>query len=212
MSDSACGVTLVKRMPYRGLTDEEYSNTYWFDGTTPATAADWKTLADAVYASEKTLVPATTTLVKAYGYASPNDVKGEMAVWQYDYLGEGETVAGSYTNGVAAYAPGDSAAWVRWRTNRRTSPGGKIIYLRKYWHPAPLNASLGGDILAAGWRTAALAHGTKMIDGTLPATRQLCGMHHREDGNDLTTPGIAVAQYATTRTLKRRGKRKDPTP
>src|SRR5215213_5046273 len=211
MSDSSCGLTLVKRFPYRGDTNEEYSNTYWFDGSTPAAPADWKALADAVYASEKTVLPVTTTLVKAYGYDSPNDTNGETAAWQYDYLGEGETVAGTFVPSATPVGPGDSAAWVRWRTNRRTSPGGKIIYLRKYWHPAFLSGAGGGDTLVSGWRTAALAHGTKMIDGTLPATRQICGMHNSEDGNDLTIAGIAVATYATTRTLKRRGKR-NPTP
>jgi len=211
MSDSACGLTLVKRLPYRGDSNEEYSNTYWFDGSTPADPAAWKALADAVFASEKTLLLSSSTLVKAYGYDSPNDSNGETAAWQYDYLGEGETVPGTFSLGTGTPAPGDSAAWVRWRTNRRTSPGGKIIYLRKYWHPAILIGVSGGDTLNALWRTAALAHGTKMIDGTLPATRQICGMHNSEDGNDLTTAGIAVAAYATTRTLKRRGKR-NPTP
>lgn len=208
MADSECGVTLVKRFTYRGDTSEEYSNTYWLDGTAPADDAAFKTLADALFASEKTLINPGQSLIKAYGYDGPNDVAGATAAWQYDYLGEGETVAGTFPIASApAWGGGDTAAWVRWRTARRTSPGGKVIYLRKYWHPAPLSAVTSGDALVAAWRTAALAHATKMIDGTLPATRQICGMHHKEDGNDLTVAGIAVATYATTRTLKRRGKR-----
>lgn len=209
MADSVCGLTLVKRFPYRGDSTEEFSNTYWFDGSEPADDAAWKALADAVFASEKTILRGTTTLVKAYGYNAPNDTNGETAEWQYDYLGEAETVAGTLVETGMIAAPGDSAAWIRWRTDRRTVPGGKIIYLRKYFHPAMVLAA-GGDGLGPNWRTAATTHGTKMIDGSLPATRQLCGMHHTEDGNALTVPGITVATYATTRTLKRRGKRKPP--
>jgi hypothetical protein len=199
-------VTLVKRFPYRGDSTEEFSNTYWFDGTTPADTTAWKALADAIYASEKTILRASTSLVKAYGYDSPNDAAGETAAWQYDYLGEGEAVVGTFSETGLVPASGDSAAWIRWRTARRTSPGGKIIYLRKYYHPAML-ASGGGDSIAATWRTAASAHGNKMIDGTLPSARQLCAMHHSEDGSELTSAGVTVATYATTRTLKRRGKR-----
>src|SRR5215204_4262141 len=207
MSDSACGVTIVKRFPYRGDATEEYSNTYWFDGTTPADPAAWKALADAVFASEKTLLTPQQTLVKAYGYDSPNDSEGETAAWQYDYLGEGETVPGTYTDAINNRGNGDTAAWIRWRTPRTTSPGGKIIYLRKYYHPANLSAITGGDSIHGTWRTAALAHGTKLIDGTLPSARQVCAMHHSEDGSELTVAGIAVSTFATVRTLKRRGKR-----
>lgn len=199
----------MKRILYRGDATEEFSNTYWLDGTTPADAAAWKALADALYASEKTLLRTTSSLVKAYGYDAPNDVAGEAAAWQYDYFGEGETVAGTFVETGLIPLSGDTAAWIRWRTARRTSPGGKLIYLRKYYHPAIAQAG-GGDVLAASWRTAALAHGTKLIDGTLPGTRQLCAMHHSEDGNDLTVAGIAVSSWATTRSLKRRGKRAAP--
>lgn len=210
MADSSCGVTVIKQFTYRGDASEEYSNTYWFSGSTPSDAIAWKALTDAIITSEKVCYHTQVKVVRAYGYDSPNDTDGEHATWSYDYLGAAETVAGTYTSAGSVILPGDAAAWVRWRTERRTSPGGKLIYLRKYFHPCYGNTTTP-DLVAATSRTALAAHGVKMIDGTLPSARKLCAMHHTEDATGLAADDVEAANYVTTRTLKRRGKRKDPT-
>lgn len=206
MADSACGVTLVKQFTYRGNSAEEWSNTYWFTQSTPSDATAWKALADAVAASEKIVYPSTTKIVRAYGYDSPNDVTGEHAAWTYDYLGAAESISGTYVPSAAIPQAGDDAWWIRWRTTRRTSPGGKLIYLRKYFHP-PYTGSGGGDSVVAALRTLGTTHGNKMIDGTLPSARKLCAMHHTEDAASFDSGDVEVSTYVTTRTLKRRGKR-----
>lgn len=206
MADSACGITLVKQFPYRGDAGEEYSNTYWFSGSTPSDAIAWKALSDAIGASEKTLYPSTTKIVRAYGYNAPNDTDGEHATWSYDYLGAAESISGNATVASSIILPGDAASWLRWRTERRTSPGGKLIYLRKYFHPCYANSATP-DNLATAYRTLLSAHGVKMIDGTLPSARKLCAMRHTEDATGMASDDVEAATYCTTRTLKRRGKR-----
>jgi hypothetical protein len=210
MADSSCGVTLVKQFTYRGDASEEYSNTYWFSGSTPADAIAWKALADAIIAQEKTCYPAGVKVVRAYGYDSPNDTDGEHAAWSYDYLGAAESVVGTWATGTFIPQGGDAAVWVRWRTTRRTSPGGKLIYLRKYFHPA-YGPSTGGDTIASTLKTALAAFGVKMIDGTLPSARKLCAMHHTEDAADFAADDVEACSFITTRTLKRRGKRNPTT-
>lgn len=206
MADSACGLTIVKKFTYRGDANEEYSNTYWFTGTTPVDAAAWKTLADAVIAQEKTVYPSSVKAVRAYGYDSPNDTTGEHAVWSYDYEGAVETVAGTYSTTGLDIMAGDAATWIRWRTDRRTSPGGKLIYLRKYFHPA-VRASGSIDSVATSWRSAAVTFGSYLVGATVPGSRKLCAMHHTEDAASFASDDVEAALYVTTRTLKRRGKR-----
>lgn len=210
MANSSCGLTLVKQFTYRGDASEEYSNTYWFTGSTPSDPIAWKALADALGTAEKAVYPAGVKIVRAYGYDSPNDTDGEHAAWSYDYLGAAETVAGTLTVTGIQQLPGDAAVWVRWRTTRRTSPGGKLIYLRKYFHPCYVTASTP-DNVASAQRSALSTFGGKMVDGTLPSARKLCAMRHTEDAADFASDDVEASTYSTTRTLKRRGKR-NPTP
>ena len=44
MADSSCGLTLVTQFTYRGDASEEFSNTYWFAGSTPSDPIAWKAL------------------------------------------------------------------------------------------------------------------------------------------------------------------------
>lgn len=194
-------LTIVKRFAYRGNGNEEFSNTYMLTGATPADSAAWRTLFDAVVAEEKKLYIGTTTVVRGYGYSRP-PVKGDSAVWSVDMTVAPNTpVGGSGVFASTAILSGDTANWLRWGLDRLTSPGGKRIYLRKYFHPAYANSGTNMDDISPAWRTAALAFGAKMDDGTLAGGRRIT------DRLGTATVGHAVGPYTTTRTLKRRSKR-----
>ena len=190
-------ITIVKQFPYRGNDKEEFSNTYHFTGTTPANDAAWKTLADAIIAEERKLFAPFVKIVRVYGYVA--GVEHAEAV--IDYAAAPLTpVAGSYVEPSGArLAPGDAAYWVRWRTNERGS-NGKWKYCRKYFHNV-YQESAFPDKVQATQRTAALAYAAKMSDGSLPGGFKICTPQGAIGGP------VAVSEFVTTRTLKRRGKR-----
>lgn len=192
-------ITLVKRFYYRGAY-EEWTNRYHFSGSTPGDAAAWKVLADAVFASEKTCLPAVVELVRAYGYEAGSN--GADAVIEYD-IAPLAVVPGTLSMTGATYTPGDVAFWIRWPTPDRAR--GKVVYLRKYLHGALRSLTGPGttlnDAILPAQATAALAHGAKMIDGSLPGAAKVCGPQGAVAG------APSVSPYLTTRTLKRRGKR-----
>lgn len=200
------GLTIIKRFTYRGDTTEEFSNTYWLSGSTPASDAGWRTVFDEVVAVEKQVYPATVSVIRGYGYdgftvdadgkVNPND-----SVFSVDLTASPNTpVAGTLTISGGIQAPGDSAVWVRWKTSRRSS--GKPIYLRKYFHPAMLGAAAKDDL--AGQQTTALnALGTALQTTGLTNGGTIINPKHPTD----TILGHGASVFATTRTLKRRGKR-----
>lgn len=205
----ACGMTVIKRFTYRGDSTEEFSNTYWFTGSTPADDTAWTALWTALTNQEKTLhsvrisgdaVYDKPKIVRGYGYSS--DADDREAVWQID-LTAGTPIAGTFDvlSNNSIMQGGDTASWIRWKTSRTSR--GKAIYLRKYFHPAYVSAS-SGDTVQAAWRTVAQAFATKLMDGSFLDGRKLTGR-----GNTDTLIASGVAQYTTTRTLKRRAKR-DP--
>lgn len=194
------GLTIIKTFTYRGVA-EEWSNTYALDGTTPTTPAEWKTLADAVMASEKTLYRDTTVIIRAMGYESGTDA----AKWSYDYLASAASVPGTSApnpGDVVKWA-GDQAGWLRMQVGNSAS--GKPKYIRKYFHGGH-SAFADPDSVFPALKTAYIAHGTKMTNGTLPGGMKWIG----PDGTIGTTP--AASPYVTTRTLKRRGRRPTPAP
>lgn len=206
----ATGLTIVKRFTYRGDSTEEFSNTYFLTGSTPADDAAWLALFNALTAQEKTLFAARVSgdalydrpkIVRGYGYSS--DAADRVAVWSRD-LTASTPIDGTFdalgTNAIAQ--GGDTSAWIRWKTSRLTSKG-KAIYVRKYYHPAYVSAA-AGDVVQAAWRTAAAAFAAKLWDGSFLDGRKITA-----PGNTDTIVGASVAQYTTTRTLKRRSKR-DP--
>lgn len=206
---AACGVTVIKKFTYRGNTNEEYSNTYWLTGAAPTSDATWKTLFDAIVASEKVIYPSGCVVVRGYGYNDdtghkPDDTGSVApAVYSVDLVAAAATVPGTLVIGAFPAAPGDAAVWARWKTSRVTSPGGKAIYVRKYFHPAYCSATSGGDTILPAQRTGLLAHAAKMWDGTLNASSQKVTTPGRQD----VILGANASTYVTTRTLKRRGKR-----
>lgn len=191
-------IVIVKRFTYRGQP-EEFSNRYHFSGTTPASTADWTTLATAIINAEKLTVESGVSFVKAYGYEAGND----NSVAQIDYSISPLTV----TNGAIAITgqkcSGDVAATARWYTGASSSRG-KKIYCRKYFHGVHQQVEPDQDKLDSGQKTALETFCAKLIDGTLPGSFKYCG----PQGAVLSAP--EVNQYLTTRTLKRRGRRPLP--
>ena len=188
-------ITIIKRFSYRG-NPEEYSNTYHFSGTTPATRAAWKALADAIIAAEKLCYMNTTSFVGAYGYEAGNE--NSVAQIDYDVAPDAPAVAGT-SPGFGQVAPGDVAGTIRWFTGEYSSRG-KKVYCRKYMHGVWIDTAAPDEMISAQ-RTLFATFAAKMIDGTLPGGAKYAG----PQGAVLSAP--QVNQYLTTRTLKRRGKR-----
>lgn len=188
-------IVMVKEFPYRGQ-NEEWSNKYHFSGTTPANAAAWKALADALGAAEAGIFTTQTKIVRAYGYEAGNDI----AVWSFDYRGPPDTtIPGTLTFGASSAAPGDAAATIRWYTGAVNSRG-KKIYCRKYFHDVKEHSTTR-DALDTSQQGNYATFAAKVIDGTLPGSFRYCG----PQGAVLSSP--SVSPWITTRTLKRRGKR-----
>lgn len=205
---AATGLTIVKRMTYRGDATEEYSNTYWFTGTAPASAGAWRTFFDEVVAIEKTVYPSTVSVIRGYGYNDdtghkPDDTGAVApAVWTVDLtVAPASPVAGTLSVTGGTVLAGDSAAWFRAKTSRLTSPGGKAIYLRKYFHPA-VAASGTPDTILAGQKSQLVNLATALTDGTLATGRKLTTA-----GQTDVITSVGASTYTTVRTLKRRGKR-----
>lgn len=194
-------ITIVKSFSYRGAA-EEFSNTYHMDGTTPASSASWKTLADAIIAAEKSLYPSTTTIIRAMGHKA--GVKA--AAFFYDYAAHSASVAGTASAPSASVPmPGDSALWIRWATDQLTSRG-KPIYLRSYYHSLwQGNVASTCDNNPATQKTIMETYGASWITGF---TDGASVVHHRAGPNGAIglTPATG-STYVTTRTLERRGKR-----
>lgn len=193
-------LTIIKSFAYRGAP-EEWGNTYFFTGDLPTSDAHWKTLADAVIADEKTLYDSATTAVKAIGHQAGESV----AVWSYDYAAASEEVPGTLaTSGSVLPQGGDSASWIRWSTDQKTSKG-KPIYLRTYFHPAYADGGTDStrDLVSPTWVTAAQAFGNAWIAGFSDGAET-----HARCGPKGAVGLVALpSTYVTTRTLERRGKR-----
>lgn len=196
-------MTLIKRMTYRGVATEEWSNKYFFTGSTPADSTAWLALFTALTAQEKTLYDSNHKIIRGYGYSS--DADDAVAVWSRDLTTGGLSIISGTLSGTTVMRPGDAAAWIRWKTSR-LSVKGKPIYLRKYYHgiwteQASPTAAQADNILAAQL-TAYDAFGLKMRDASFLDARTLTAAGHSD-----TLVGHNYSSYVTTRTLKRRGKR-----
>lgn len=193
-------LTIVKSFSYRGEA-EEWSNTYFFNGTMPATPTSWKALADAVIAVEKACYTSATEVVRAIGHQAGQSV----AVWSFDYLAASAAVPGTLSPGTGTNAQaGDAAAWIRWTTDQLTSKG-KPIYLRSYFHDIWSKSGAGNqDQVATNQITALQAFGTAWVTGFADADSVT---HHRAGPHGVVGLAALPGTYVTTRTLERRGKR-----
>lgn len=193
-------LTIVKSFGYRG-SPEEFSNTYFMTGALPASPSSWKTLADNVIADEKDIFPADTTIVRAIGHQAGESV----AVWDYDYAAASEEVHGDFAAPAASVPfPGDSAVWIRWSTDQRTSKG-KPIFLRSYYHSLfQGNTDATNDLSPASQVTAMQEYGDDWIAGFADGDAVV---HKRAGPHGVVGLVALPSTYITTRTLERRGKR-----
>lgn len=182
--------------PYRG-DDEEWSQQYHFTGSAPSTDTDWRSLCDDLGALLQATLGYQTKIVRFYCYEDTDD----DSVYTYELADWSGTLTGALTKTTGDdWTPGDTAAWVRWKT-ARTNTHGKPIYLRKYFHGVFVTpAGDEGDALATNWKTALETFGA--------AVNSTSGDWPGIAGPDGVAPGLVKASsYVTTRTLKRRGVR-----
>jgi hypothetical protein len=195
MPDTA-SLVLIKEFTYRD-EPEEFSNKYHFEGTIPATPADWQTLIDGWAVEEMRLFSSAVHLVRGYGYEPGSNHANFVA----DYTAAPLTPKpGTFIPTVGDLkAPGDAAATVRWNTGEYNSRG-KLIYCRKYFHEV-WHHPADNDEVSAAQLAAYGQFGAVVISGFFPGSAKYCG----PQGANLTSP--IADKYITTRTLKRRGKR-----
>jgi hypothetical protein len=193
------GLTVVKKFTYRGNSNEEFSNQYWFKGPPPGDDPSWTVLMNDVLAQEEPIYPNTVTFVRAYGYNDDSSTANHVFV--HDWVAAGTPPKGSYIHTGTALA-GDQAGLVVWKTDQLNTRG-KPIFLRKYIHAGDMDAG-SPDNIASGWftRLEAYGNGIRPLHGGLtnPSSE-----HH--PGGSESVIGVGVSPYVTTRTLKRRGKR-----
>jgi hypothetical protein len=190
-------VVIVKRFLYRGK-EEEWSNSYSLTGgPVGGDYAGWKTLLDAIIASEKVCYRGSSAIVRGYGYAD-GALQSSQTI---DYVAIGGTLVTGTQAGTGAQAEGDQAITLRAATNKRTVKG-KPIYIRKYFHGFIRESSM--DYVSTAIMAQLVTHGNKMLDGTLPGAVKWCA----PDGSIANRP--QASSFITTRTLKRRGRRPNP--
>jgi len=197
------GITLIKQFSYRGDAFEQWSNTYWFQEPAPNNALEWDSVWVELWNIESLAIPLNSKLVQVYGY--DDRTYGSHAV--FDHLVE-PGLAGQFPvppSGIDF--AGDQAAMVGWKTLRKTNPGGKWIYLRKYLHDGFVK-SVSPDFLEDSYFAALNTYA-----GQIQSFRG--GLVAAPSKDDPTPPidtiqSIRVPDYVTTRSLKRRGKRPVP--
>lgn len=187
-------ITTIKSFMYRGK-QEEWSNTYHFNGTQPANAAAWKTLADALIAQEKTVINPNHSFVRAYGYNAGT----AHSVAQIDYVALGGTLV-TGTLPISGFFPMSGDQCAKLRAQVGVNSRGRKVYLQKYYHGGAIQTT-SPDLISAGQKTALDALGATLIGGTLPGSFAWCG----PQGATASLPSGSA--FSTVHTLKRRGKR-----
>jgi hypothetical protein len=179
-------IKVLKTSSYKnGL--RTWSNRYHFNGGTPADAAHWHTLMDAIVTAEKATLDGETTIVECIGYAAGSDVP--VASKTYSTAGTLTFVSGNAPQAL------EVCALVRYSTNARTTKN-HPIYLFNYVHNVAVNT--GGvhfETLDANQKTALGAYATAWVagfsDGTITAVRS--------SPNGAAATGAIVEEFVTHR-------------
>jgi hypothetical protein len=198
-SDTAI-LSLEKSFPYRGGR-EHFLNEYHLDQV-PLDSTVWNSLGSAAWSFEANVFPSSVQLERIIGH---NPGTPPVLVYESDVAPPGEGgISGSFTPIATEHeCPGDDAVWVRYGTTQKTSRG-KPIYLRNYYHAVFYDAT--PDTLSARQKTALDALGAAWVAGI-----NVSGTTFRRAGpRGAVAQNHQTAQFITTRTLKRRGRRKKP--
>jgi hypothetical protein len=179
-------VRILKTTPYKGGL-RTWSNRYHFNGGTPADAAHWDTLMDAIVTAEKAILPTNVTIVLGIGYAAGSDVPVRQKV--YTTVG---TLAFA-ANGIAV--PLGNAALIRYSTAARSTKN-HPIYLFNYVHAVGiLSTATSKDTLDANQKAAMQTYATHWItgfsDGSITAIRA--------SPNGAAATGSIVEEWVTHR-------------
>lgn len=196
------GLVVVKKFPYRGATDEEWSNKYHFRGPPPVTSAEWASLASGFAALEKTLYSSRTKIVRYYGYDS-DDPKAP-AVWSEDLELTGSEIPGTFVGTDVAMA-GDQCGLIEWALDAKSIKG-KQIRLYKFIHDGQVQTGQP-DLMSTAWNSVA---GTFALAVSGPTGGYWGGL--RSLAHDAPTLSAGPSLYVTTHTLHRRGKKKVTAP
>lgn len=194
---AAPGVTMVFKFKYRG-NDEEWSQQYHFVGDPPSDDTAWDALIDDLALILRDATTTRVTQVRAYGY----DDTDHDAVHVRDFAVVGPQYVGTIDATTQDVAPGDAAAWIRWKTGLLNSKG-KPIYLRKYFHSVVLVGPTDDDQDSiAPTYTSALVNAGETLMGTAGDWPGIADPSGRAPDGP-----VAGSIFVTTRTLKRRGAR-----
>lgn len=190
----APGIVVTYRFTYRG-SDEEWSQKYHHDGTAPSSPSAWRDWCDVFTIAVRNVLGTQVHIVRYNCYedlSAPTTYTYNLADWAGEIAGEWAPSSGE------DWASGDTAYLERWNTGRMSSKG-KPVYLFKYFHPAGILEATPDD-LAPTLKTVMDTFGAALETG-LSSGLKIAD----KNGNAVT--GYHTEPYATTRTLKRRGRR-----
>jgi hypothetical protein len=136
-------VRIVKNFTFKG-GEKEWSNRYYFDGSTLADSDAWHNFFDALVNLEKTMFNGQVGIVRAIGYDGTSDVPAASKT--YTTLG---TLSSS---GVPT--PGECAIVARMSTTKTGANGHPVYVFSYYHHILKASSDLTGDVPDSTMRTA----------------------------------------------------------